>query len=63
MPAAFQELDRRAKRAEAANDRLRQEDHRLQNQVNIYAQAIHELTTEPVASYSRKLSQIAALRH
>lgn len=46
MPAAFQELDRRAKTAEAANNRLRQENNRLQKQVNIYAQVIHELTTE-----------------
>lgn len=46
MPAAFQELDRRAKAAEAANNRLRQENNRLQKQVNIYAQVIHELTTE-----------------
>ena len=48
MPAAFQELDRRAKAAEAANDRLRQENIKLQKQVNVYAQVIHELTTERI---------------
>ena len=67
MPAAFQELDRRAKAAEAANDRLRQANNRLQKQVNIYAQVIHELTTErnrtSRESPSRVLSQIATHTH
>ncbi len=62
MPSAFQSLDRRAKAAEAANDRLRQDNNRLQKQVNVYAQIIHELTTErsrtSQQSPSRVLSQI-----
>ncbi|OZE18722.1 hypothetical protein CH278_00625 [Rhodococcus sp. 05-2254-5] len=67
MPAAFQDLDRRAKTAEAANDRLRQENNRLRKQVNIYAQVIHELTTErnrtSQQSPSGKLSHITTHRH
>ena len=67
MPAAFQDLDRRAKTAEAANDRLRQENNRLQKQVNIYAQVIHELTTErnrtSQQSPARKVSHITTHRH
>ncbi|OZF42579.1 hypothetical protein CH293_26205 [Rhodococcus sp. 14-2470-1b] len=67
MPAAFQDLDRRAKTAEAANDRLRRENNRLQKQVNIYAQVIHELTTErnrtSPQSPARKLSHITTHRH
>ncbi|KAA0022559.1 hypothetical protein [Antrihabitans cavernicola] len=46
IPSAFQPLDQRAKIAEAANERLRRENARLREQISLYAQVIHELTTE-----------------
>ena len=67
MPSAFQSLDRRAKAAEAANDRLRQENIQLRKQLNLYAQVIHELATERNRTRqqppSRRLSQINTHTH
>ncbi|WP_458682706.1 hypothetical protein [Prescottella equi] len=46
IPAAFRRLHDRAVSAEAANRALRTENEQLREQVTIYAQVIHELTTE-----------------
>ncbi|MGO4202604.1 hypothetical protein AB4Z09_12795 [Rhodococcus sp. TAF43] len=46
VPTAFQTLDKRAKKAEADNRRLRTENQRLREQINHYAQVIHELHIE-----------------
>ena len=46
IPAAFQTLHARARDAEAANSKLTAENRRLREQVEVYAQVIHELTIE-----------------
>jgi hypothetical protein len=46
IPAAFQPLHARARDAEAASGKLTAENRRLREQIEVYAQVIHELTVE-----------------
>jgi chromosome segregation ATPase len=46
IPAAFQAVHTRSLDLEAANQTLREENTRLTERVEVYAQVIHELTTE-----------------
>jgi hypothetical protein len=65
VPAAFQALHARAIDAEAANTPLAKENKRLRDQIEVYAQVIHELTVErrrraaPPASGGNKSSTAA----
>lgn len=62
VPTAFQSLDKRAKKAEADNRKLRTENQRLREQINLYAQVIHELHTERTHPTDRG-SNVQALPH
>jgi FtsZ-binding cell division protein ZapB len=52
IPAAFQSLQAKADDLEAANQRLRQQNADLSERIEIYAQVIHALTTEPAGPRS-----------
>jgi len=46
IPAAFQNIQARATDLQTANQRLRNENARLAEQIAVYAQVIHELSTK-----------------